>query len=188
MRNNIDGLINLLDELTDDITRQVCEAKEKALIEKLPTMLKENGVNLCITEYRREGNSVDGLRFGFGIDRLDFTEHDKPFKDKIKSLQDECYKFHNQLMETEKDYQVEIERLNQRIAELESKETSQLPFDPLECANYLINATYERETSSLERAFAKTPDKVNSDRYTVDDLEQIAEHLLVYCKYNKESE
>lgn len=82
----------------------------------------------------------------------------------------------------------ENQELKQRIAELESEETVDLPCDPLECANYLINATYERETSSLERAFAKVPDKVNSDRYTVDDLEQIAEHLLVYCKHNKESE
>ena len=82
----------------------------------------------------------------------------------------------------------ENESLKQRIAELESGERVDLPFDPLECANYIINATYERETSSLERTFAKVPDKVNSDRYTVDDLEQIAEHLLVYCKHNKESE
>lgn len=81
-----------------------------------------------------------------------------------------------------------VEKLKQRIAELESKETPELPFDPLECANYLINVTYERKTSSLERAFAKVPDKVNSDRYTIDDLEQIAEHLLVYCKHNKECE
>lgn len=82
----------------------------------------------------------------------------------------------------------ENKELKQRIAELESKETSELPFDPLECANYLINATYERETSSLERGWKGLPEKVNSDRYTIDDLEQIAEHLLVYCKHNKESE
>jgi hypothetical protein len=57
------------------------------------------------------------------LNKLDFSEHDKPFKDKIKSLRDECYKLHNQLMETEKDYQVGIEKLKQRIAELESRET-----------------------------------------------------------------
>lgn len=83
---------------------------------------------------------------------------------------------------------VENRELQKQIAELESKETVDLPFDPLETANYLINATYERETSSLERTFAKVPDKVNSDKYTINELEQIAEHLLVYCKHNKESE
>lgn len=82
----------------------------------------------------------------------------------------------------------ENKELKQRIAELESRETLELPFDALETANYLINATYERETNGFERTFHNLPDKVNSDRYTVDDLEQIAEHLLVYCKHNKESE
>jgi predicted RNase H-like nuclease (RuvC/YqgF family) len=64
------------------------------------------------------------------LNKLDFSEHDKPFKDKIKSLRDECYKLHNQLMETEKDYQVEIEKLKQRIAELESKETKTCEKEP----------------------------------------------------------
>lgn len=90
--------------------------------------------------------------------------------------------------ECEKRLYDETQELKQHIAELESGKTSELPFNPLECANYLINATYERETSSLERAFAKVPDKVNYDRYTIDELEQIAEHLLIYCKHNKETE
>ena len=80
----------------------------------------------------------------------------------------------------------ENQELKQRIAELESGKTSELPFDPLDTANYLINATYERETNGIERAFQNLPEKVNSDRYTVDELEQIAEHLLIYCKHNKE--
>ena len=119
-------------------------------------------------------------------------------------------------METEKDYQAEVERLQgiinheigdwdksgisyqeildmkneneslkQRIEELESRKTIELPFDPLKCANYLINATYERETSGFERALYDVADKVSADRYDIDDLEQIAEHLLVYCKHNR---
>lgn len=146
--SDIDELINLLDEMTDDITRQVREAKEKALIEKLPAMLKENGVNLCITEYRCEGNSVDELRFGFGIDRLDFSEHDKVFEDKIAKLENQIRIYESKIqtlrtrcMESARDnfdkeiygclsivsYPKEIENenkeLKQRIAELESKET-----------------------------------------------------------------
>ena len=54
-----------------------------------------------------------------------------------------------------------------------------LPFDPLETANMLINATYKMEIPFLER-------QVDRDVYNIDDLEQIAEHLLVYCKHNKE--
>ena len=54
-----------------------------------------------------------------------------------------------------------------------------LPFDPLETANMLINATYKAEIPFLEK-------QVDRDVYDIDDLEQIAEHLLVYCKHNKE--
>ena len=63
----------------------------------------------------------------------------------------------------------------------ENDRTLELPFNPLETANMLINATYKAEIPFLER-------QVDRDVYNIDDLEQIAEHLLVYCKHNKESE
>ena len=65
--------------------------------------------------------------------------------------------------------------------------TIELPFDALETANMLINATYSRKTSSVEKAFIGC-NVAKEDIYSIDDLEQIAEHLLVYCKHNKESE
>ena len=60
-----------------------------------------------------------------------------------------------------------------------NERTVELPFDPLETANMLINATYKAENPFLER-------KVDRNVYNIDDLEQIAEHLLVYCKHNRE--
>ncbi len=63
----------------------------------------------------------------------------------------------------------------------ENDRTVELPFDPLETANMLINATYKAEITFLER-------RVKLRVYDIDDLEQIAEHLLVYCKHNRESE
>ena len=59
--------------------------------------------------------------------------------------------------------------------------TVELPFDALETANMLINAEYKAKIPFLER-------QVDINVYDFDDLEQIAEHLLVYCKHNKESE
>ena len=59
--------------------------------------------------------------------------------------------------------------------------TIELPFDALETANMLINATYKAEIPFLEK-------QVDINVYDIEDLEQIAEHLLVYCKHNKESE
>ena len=57
----------------------------------------------------------------------------------------------------------------------------ELTFDPLETANMLINATYKAEIPFFER-------QVDRNIYSIDDLELIAEHLLVYCKHNRESE
>ena len=86
---------------------------------------------------------------------------------------------------------LELEKSNEKIAKLESEletkvdlETDRLvklPFDALETANMLINAKYIDEIPFLEKQVVK-------DIYDIDDLEQIAEHLLVYCKHNMESE
>ena len=57
----------------------------------------------------------------------------------------------------------------------------ELPFDALETANMLINATYKAEIPFLEK-------QVDRNVYDINDLEQIAEHLLVYCKHNREGE
>lgn len=59
--------------------------------------------------------------------------------------------------------------------------TVELQFDPLETANILINATYKAEIPFLEK-------QVDRNVYNIEDLEQIAEHLLVYCKHNREDE
>ena len=84
---------------------------------------------------------------------------------------------------------LELEKSNEKIAKLESEletkvdfETNglvKLPFDALETANMLINATYKDKIPFLER-------QVYRNVYDNDDLEQIAEHLLVYCKHNRE--
>ena len=69
----------------------------------------------------------------------------------------------------------------QKKCSFETDRLVKLPFDPLETANMLINATYKAEIPFLER-------QVDRNVYNIDDLEQIAEHLLVYCKHNREDE
>ena len=69
----------------------------------------------------------------------------------------------------------------QKKCSFETDRLVKLPFDALETANMLINATYKAEIPFLER-------QVDRDIYNIDDLEQIAEHLLVYCKHNREDE
>ena len=78
----------------------------------------------------------------------------------------------------------QIEKLKSELeakVDFETDRLVKLPFDPLETANMLINATYKAEIPFLEK-------RVDRNVYNIDDLEQIAEHLFVYCKHNKECE
>ena len=123
---------------------------------------------------------------GVKID-IDFSEHDKELEDKIAELEniinhklgdwDEYGIQYKEIL----DMKAENQELKQCIAEFENKETVELPFDALKTANMLINATYKAEIPFLER-------EVDRNVYDIDDLEQIAEHLLVYCKHNREDE
>lgn len=170
-----------IDELDFSAHDKVFEDKIATLEEKLLTSAN------AVEQNRRRS-------FVLEMKNQDLKNITKGYEDKIAELENIInhklgnWDKHGITYQEILDMKAENDLLKQRIAELESKETSELPFDALETANYLINATYERETSSLERIIVKTPDKVNSDRYTIDDLEQIAEHLLVYCKHNKECE
>ena len=138
--------------------------------------------------------------------------------DKIKELKYELEKTYNQLMQTEKEAQEKIAKLektrgnwadravewkekceesDKKIKELESElevkdnllkikngllgSNDDLPNDPIEVAQMLINATNKFEIPFLER-------QIDMKVYDIDDLEQIAEHLLVYCKHNREGE
>ena len=101
-----------------------------------------------------------------------------------------------------KTYERRVDDLCRQIAELESElevkdnllkiknglcgNNDELQIDPMEAAQMLINSTYEYELSDLEKAFFKCGDTRTTERYSIDDLEQIAEHLLVYCKHNLE--
>lgn len=74
-----------------------------------------------------------------------------------------------------------IEKFKKEISEKEIK----LPYEPIEVASMLINARVEYETNALQRAFG-AGEKALADKYSDDDLRQIAEHLLVYCNHNSE--
>ena len=127
----------------------------------------------------------------------DFDTEIQSRNNEIARLQCELDKTYNQLMEVEKEAQEHITELE---SELEVKENllkiknglcgnnDELPIDPMEVAQMLINSTFDREASNLEKVLYKFGDIRATERYSVDDLEQIAEHLLVYCKHNKESE
>lgn len=130
----------------------------------LCTRLKDNGVVAKVSgdyEFSEDNISLD---FVERISELDFSEHDKRFKDEIRQLKHEL----------EEKRRFETDRF------------VKLPFDALETANMLINATYRRKANGIDRLRGCAEDTIETDMYSIDDLEQIAEHLLVYCKHNKE--
>lgn len=65
------------------------------------------------------------------------------------------------------------------------------PSEPISVAEQLINATYTREKGDMEKAlhkaFGNNSDTVTENVYSVSELRQIAEHLLVYCNHNSEA-
>lgn len=238
----------------DRIIKDIQEQKENAMAMEftkcIRELLKKNGVVPKITEYTRENvreNSIEH-RYGVSIDGLDFTEHDKGFKDEIErlkrqieklaSIRTRCHesardsfdsgnygclhivttdelknsnekvlKLESELFDVQKsadEYYNRCIDLTNQIAKLESElevkdnlmkikngllgNNDDLPDDPIEVAQMLINATFEYEASNLEKALFKCDDTRTTERYSIDDLEQIAEHLLVYCKHNREDD
>lgn len=114
--------------------------------------------------------------------------------ERLKCELDETY---NQLMKVEKESQ---ERIAELESELEVKDNLlkiknglcgndvELPCEPISVAEMLINAKIEYEPTSLQKALFKTEGKCLADKYSDDDLEQIAEHLLLYCKHSRKED
>lgn len=59
------------------------------------------------------------------------------------------------------------------------------PAEPIKVADMLIHATYTVKKGDIEkslcRAFGNNSDTSTYNVYSVSDLREIAEHLLVYC-------
>ena len=157
-----------IEKIAKDIRDREDNAIAMEFTKCIAEMLKKNGVAPKITEYINENvkeNSIEH-RYGVTIDELDFSEHDKRFRDEIRQLKHEL----------------------QKKCSFETDRLVKLPFDPLETANMLINAKYRRKANGIDRLRGCEEDTIETDMYSVNDLEQIAEHLLVYCKHNREDE
>ena len=153
-----------VDDIIDKIAKDTEEDHGQKItidfVKAMDGLLKRNGV-IASFEISKQ--------YGIVFDSLDFTEHDKGFKDEIKRLK-----------ESIKERDSYINQLEHDVDELKEKnETVKLPFDAIEVANFLINAEYECDMLFTGR-------KTKRRKYEIEDLEQIAEHLIVYCKHNKE--
>lgn len=181
------------------------EDKELALAftNVVGSLLRENGVAVKTSRHELETDNethnetdkntyIIKKEYGVSFDGLDFTEHDKRFKDEIESLKRQIEKLASIRTRCHESARDSFDLGNYGCLHIvtadELKTTKdvndrmvELPFDPLETANMLINATYKAEIPFLER-------QVDRNVYDINDLEQIAEHLLVYCKHNREDD
>lgn len=246
-----------LDEIVKDILDKKDNAISMEFTKCIGELLRKNGVVPKITEVRTGGTfdkdrNVIEERYGVLIEGLDFSEHDKVFKDKIAELQiknDHLVDEKNKLREIINkklggwdDYGVSFEeifamrdekkKLKQRISELESKlEMYESECDPRNHSKELHyfaiaqNQFFRKEnerlknknkilydyihgiTGNTEGEIDKNIKSLESNKNhvdikatatpmdisthlinntcTINELEQIAEHLLVYCKHNK---
>lgn len=202
------GIDRISDEIIDKIAKDIEEDHDNkvaiAFTKAIGELLKLNGVTAHYTEYNSDVMVEDEIskRYGIVFDSLDFTEHDKVFRDEIKELKGSVKERDSHIKQLKHDSE-KLENIRMRctesataeidkgiyegirvisIDELKENDTIiKLPFDAIEVANFLINAEYECEVPFIGR-------KTKRRKYDVEDLEQIAEHLLVYCKHNKEEE
>jgi hypothetical protein len=175
---NLKNPFSIVDDIAKDIIKQKDNEMAMQFVKSIGKLLVENGVKPKITEYTQENNASNKfeMRYGCTIDGLDFTEHDKRFKDEITKLKSSLSQTESQRIEL-------LNRCDELEKQLETMES--LPVQPIEVAKLLINSEYEYETSEIQRRFLHKGDTDTCERYNVDELEQIAEHLLIYCKHNK---
>lgn len=131
----IDGMMDFNTKL-DEIARDIRDKKDNAMamefVKVIGGMLVENGVSLKIEECRDESiemnmakNKIE-VKYNARIDGLDFSEHDKPFEDRIAKLEEELLRATKEIrQEKHKRELTEWERQEskQRIAELESEKS-----------------------------------------------------------------
>ncbi len=141
--------------------------------DKLVQLLIDNGVKIngSIIEFRNNPRFDPftmkiGYDYAASINSLDFSEHDKKFKDKISELEEII----NTKLGRWDKHGISYKQLfdmQERIDEIDKGMIKQLPRSLINIAKMLID---------------------KPDKYTVSDLRQIAQHLLIYCDNAPEDE
>lgn len=168
--NPFDTFSNIAKDIIDRTDR------EKALefTKCIGKLLRENGITPMIEEYRcggtLENDSIIEEYYGVAITGLDFKEHDKKFKDEITQLKHDLDKVTTRHDEFKKEAQDMIAELQ---SELEVKDNLMKIKNGL-CGN---DETKDKEPIEIAMDIIKGRNK--------DDLEQIAQHIQVYCRYTR---
>jgi|GEM_PF-4201073 len=160
----------------DDIAQHIVESQDKqAALEftkVIGKLLKENGVSVYGTEY--EDDALRQIRHGYKIEMLDFFQHDKEVNNELFDK----VSFRNAIID---ELRLRIENLRLDLDKARETNGVVLPAEPLDVVKILVTETmhYTNKFTGLETECRK---------YGIKDLEQIAEHLRIYCEWNKEDE
>lgn len=151
----------MINKIIKDIIDTDNKEKAMAFTNVIGKLLKENGVEVVVSRY----------------------EKDKRYEKDARIIGKEYAISVDRLDFTEHDkaFMEQVRKLKYDFEKLEQSKRVDLPFDPLKVADMLIDATYEGKIPFSEKRTEYT-------KYSIDSLKQIAEHLLVYCKYNQEEE
>lgn len=176
---------SLIDEMTNDILNQKRTLDMPIFLNFLKEELENTGITLTIKRQQHPtvaGNYIVASDIA-GI-QLDLSEHDRE-----KDTEIEKYKKAFEYAKCERDKTVcecqnEIDRLKSRISELEEAQ-EELPFEPICIAEYLMDRTIEVKNTFPALQGGETS-RVSA--HDISELRQIAEHLLVYCKYHSEED
>ena len=171
----IDGMMDFNIKL-DEIARDIRDKKDNVVAMEftkcIGELLKKNGVVPKMTEYTRnfETDNTFETRYGVSIDELDFSEHDKPFEDKIEELetllqkQDEFLDMKN----------LQIDELKQRIAELESEKSEN-------CEKETISDDSRPSAEWYENRYQQDCITINRLNTTIDVLIHKIEYLRQFA-------
>lgn len=172
-------------EIIENIAKDIRDREDKemalAFTNVIGTLLLTNGVAVETSKYEFGNEETQDKskymiekRYGITIDGLDFTEHDKDVADKLNYEIMYLNRFTLELQNI-------IDKLKADLKEARETNGVVLPAEPLDVVKILATETmhYTNKFTGLETECRK---------YGIKDLEQIAEHLRIYCEWNKEDE
>lgn len=172
-------------EIIENIAKDIRDREDKemamAFTNVIGTLLLTNGVAVETSKYKLGNEETQDKnkymiweKYGITIDGLDFSEHDKEIVDK---LNDEILYLNRFTLELQKI----IDKLKADLKKARETNGVVLPAEPLDVVKILATETmhYTNKFTGL---------KTECRKYGIKDLEQIAEHLSIYCEWNKEDE
>lgn len=173
--------MKIIENIAKDIRDREDKEMAMAFTNVIGTLLLTNGVAVETSKHELRNEETQDKnkymiwkKYGVTIDELDFSEHDKEIVDK---LNDEILYLNRFTLELQNI----IDKLKADLKKARETNGVVLPAEPLDVVKILATETmhYTNKFTGLETECRK---------YGIKDLEQIAEHLRIYCEWNKEDE